>query len=63
MHQCHYYINMPVPLLDPTTQSNYTEVYSTHITLDWNVDFDKAIVSGSVTHDLLVKKDGMDKVM
>jgi leukotriene-A4 hydrolase len=48
---------------DPTTQANYTQIYSTHISLDWNVDFDKKFISGFAEHDLTVKEDGVKEVM
>lgn len=48
---------------DPTTQSNYLDVYTTHISLDWHIDFDKRIVSGSATHKLVVVAPGVKEVM
>jgi leukotriene-A4 hydrolase len=48
---------------DPTTQSNYFDVYTTHISLDWHVDFDKKIISGSATHKLAVTSSGVKEVM
>jgi len=48
---------------DPTTQSNYSDVYTTHISLDWLVDFDKKVVSGSATHKLTVASSGVKEVM
>ena len=30
--------------LDPTTQSNYTQIISKHIHLDWKVDYDALII-------------------
>jgi leukotriene-A4 hydrolase len=48
---------------DPTTQSNYFEVISEHIALDWHVDFDKKIISGSATHTVLVKESDVKHVM
>ena len=49
--------------LDPTTQSNYTEVASEHIHFDWTVDFKQKNISGSATHTLSVKQDGLKEVM
>ncbi|KAL5518474.1 LAP2 [Sanghuangporus vaninii] len=40
---------------DPTTQSNYLSIVTQHVTLDWNVDFDRKVLSGSATHELLVR--------
>ena len=48
---------------DPTTQSNYLDVYTTHISLDWHVDFDKKIISGSATHRLIVASPGVKHAM
>lgn len=48
---------------DPTTQSNYLDVYTTHISFDWLVDFDKKIISGSATHKLTVASTGAKEVM
>lgn len=48
---------------DPTTQSNYLDVYTTHISFDWLVDFDKKIISGSATHKLRVASTGAKEVM
>lgn len=44
--------------MDPTTQSNYTEIRSTHLHLDWNVDFDKNTISGTVVHDVEAVGEG-----
>ncbi|KAJ7743783.1 peptidase family M1-domain-containing protein [Mycena metata] len=43
--------------LDPTTQSNYSQIASAHITFDWSVDFTAQIVSGSATHRMNVLVD------
>ncbi|KAF9016849.1 leukotriene A4 hydrolase N-terminal domain-containing protein [Hymenopellis radicata] len=48
---------------DPTTQSNYLDVYSEHVSLKWTIDWDKRIISGSATHDLRVVKDGVAEVI
>lgn len=48
---------------DPTTQSNYLDVYTTHISLDWLVDFDNEIISGSATHKLTVASHHAKEVM
>lgn len=49
--------------LDPTTQANYVQVASEHIHFDWTVDFVKKNISGSATHTLSVKEDGVEEVM
>jgi leukotriene-A4 hydrolase len=48
---------------DPTTQSNYLDVYTTHVSLDWHVHFDKKIISGSATHQLIVVTSDVKEVM
>lgn len=48
---------------DPTTQSNYVDVCTTHISLDWHVDFDKEIISGSAAYELTVVTSGVKEVM
>lgn len=48
---------------DPTSQSNYDDIYSEHVLLTWSIDWDKRVVSGSATHDLVVSKDGVSEVM
>ena len=52
-----------MPLLDPTTQSNYTQVATENVALDWTVDFETNTISGSATHTLKVKEDGPKEVM
>lgn len=49
--------------LDPTTQSNYTDVYSTHVRFDWKIDFVNRLISGSATHTLTVQKDALNEIM
>jgi len=46
-----------IPIKDPTTQSNYTKIATTHLSLDWTVDLEKKIIYGSTTHLLLAKED------
>jgi leukotriene-A4 hydrolase len=50
-------------MADPTTQSNYLEISTHHVVLDWHVDFTLKVIRGSATHDLTVKKDGVEEVM
>lgn len=49
--------------IDPTTQSNYLKITTEHLAIDWVLDFDAQIISGSVTHHLLVKEDGVKEVV
>jgi hypothetical protein len=48
---------------DPTTQSNYLQIATDHVALDWLVDFDAKIIKGAATHDLIAKVDGVQEVM
>ncbi len=48
---------------DPTTQSNYDEVYTEHVSLIWAIDWEAKTVSGEAIHDLRVKVDGVTEVM
>ncbi|KAI0044083.1 leukotriene-A4 hydrolase [Auriscalpium vulgare] len=48
---------------DPTTQSNYLQIYTVNVDFDWSLDFEKRIVSGSATHSLAVKEDGVSEVI
>ena len=50
-------------MADPTTQSNYLEISTQHVALDWHIDFKLKVISGSATHDLTVRKDGVEEVM
>lgn len=43
--------------IDPTTQSNYLDVATSHIDLLWNIDFKAKIIAGSAKHTLVAKKD------
>ncbi|KAJ7178723.1 peptidase family M1-domain-containing protein [Mycena crocata] len=49
--------------LDPTTQSNYSQIASTHIAFDWSLDFAAQILSGSATHSLNILVDGVPEVI
>ena len=48
---------------DPTTQSNYLDVYTTHISLDWTIDFNEKVLSGSATHKLAIASSTAEEVM
>jgi leukotriene-A4 hydrolase len=48
---------------DPTTQSNYLQIATEHISLDWKIDFKTQIIAGSVIHDLKVREDDVNEVM
>lgn len=48
---------------DPTSQSNYLQVASEHIQLDWNVDYEARVISGFATHTMIVKEDGIEEII
>ncbi|GAA5904016.1 hypothetical protein JCM5296_002508 [Sporobolomyces johnsonii] len=51
------------PSVDNATQSNFHDIRTTHLSLDWIVDWQQQIIRGSVTHSLTALKDGVDKVI
>ena len=48
---------------DPTSQANFLQATSQHIDFDWTVDFDAKVISGSATHTVVIKEDGLKEVM
>jgi leukotriene-A4 hydrolase len=46
-----------VPLLDPTSQSNYTKIATTNVSLEWTIDYDKRYIYGSATHRMIALED------
>ena len=42
-----------IPVEDPISQSNYTQIVTTNVSLDWTVDFEKRCIHGSVAHQLV----------
>ncbi|KAI0742559.1 metalloprotease [Daedaleopsis nitida] len=48
---------------DPSTQSNWQEVASEHIDLDWSIDFEQKAISGSATHVVRLKIDNAEEVI
>jgi hypothetical protein len=49
--------------LDKATQSNYYEIFTERVDIDWKVDFDTQTISGSIDHTLSVKKDDVRELM
>lgn len=49
--------------IDTATQANYSEVSTDNVTFDWVVDFDAKVLSGSATHHMIIKKDGVQEAM
>ncbi|GLB36698.1 putative leukotriene A4 hydrolase, C-terminal [Lyophyllum shimeji] len=50
-------------MADPTTQSNYLQIATERLSLDWTLDFDAELISGSATHHLLAKADDVKEVI
>lgn len=50
---------VPATTRDGATQSNYEDISSTHLHLDWHIVWDKGEISGSVTHSLVAHRDGV----
>ncbi|KAH8921077.1 hypothetical protein BT69DRAFT_1221940 [Atractiella rhizophila] len=50
-------------VLDPSSYSNQHEIKSTHLAIDWSINWETRIFSGSVVHRLLAVKDGVKEVI
>lgn len=48
---------------DPASQSNYLSVRTTHLDLDWAVDWSARIISGSITHTVEAAHDDVQEVI
>lgn len=48
---------------DPASQSNYLSVRTTHLDLDWSVDWTTRIISGSITHTVQAAHDEVQEVI
>ncbi|KAF4623043.1 hypothetical protein D9613_001552 [Agrocybe pediades] len=49
--------------VDTVTQGNHTEIVTQHVAFDWHVDFATKTLSGSASHDMKVKKDGVEEAI
>jgi len=49
--------------VQPATQSNYNDIRTTHLHLDWTVDFSQSFIRGSVIHSLVARKDKINEVV
>lgn len=54
---------MHMTMHDPTSQANYLEVASEHVSFDWYIDFQNKSISGSAVHNLILKQDGVGEVV
>ncbi|KAL4071200.1 peptidase family M1-domain-containing protein [Scleroderma yunnanense] len=50
-------------MLDPTTQSNYLDIATRHLSLEWTVDFAVQTISGKAVYELEVRKEGVREVI
>ena len=48
---------------DTTTQSNYADIATQHVTFDWSINFDAKVLAGSATHDMKLNKDAVEEAM
>ncbi|EGN94342.1 hypothetical protein SERLA73DRAFT_188178 [Serpula lacrymans var. lacrymans S7.3] len=48
---------------DPTSQSNYTQIATSHLSLEWNVNYSRRFIAGSATHTLIARQDGVNEVV
>lgn len=46
---------------DPDSFANIDAIQQRHLDFDWNVDFDKHIIDGSVTIDAVALQDGVSE--
>ncbi|BGP27644.1 Leucyl aminopeptidase yscIV [Rhodotorula toruloides] len=53
---------IPTPR-DNATQSNYQDIRTTALDLEWNVDWQHRIIRGHVKHSLKAEKNGVDKLI
>jgi aminopeptidase N len=49
--------------IDLSTQANIDEIKTTHVHLNWNVDFENQNLHGNVVLDLQTLVDNVDKVV
>lgn len=58
-----YQMCIPVSTIDLSTQANIDQVKTTHLHLNWNVDFDAQVLQGNVVLDLVTLVDNVQKVV
>lgn len=52
----------PSTLVDPDTHANYLDISTTHVHFDWSIDWEKRVIAGEATHDLVAHTE-VDHVM
>lgn len=54
---------VPAATIDLSTQANIDQVKTTHVHLNWNVDFESQVLFGNVVLDLVTLVDNVNKVV
>lgn len=54
---------IPTSTIDLSTQANIDQVKTTHLHLNWNVDFEAQNLNGNVVLDLVTLVDNVNKVV
>lgn len=49
--------------IDTATQSNYYDIRTDHVALEWKVDFDTKVLSGLAVHNMTVKRSGLKEIV
>lgn len=58
-----YRMCVPATTIDLSTQANIDQVKTTHVHLNWNVDFERQVLYGNVVLDLVTLVDNVNKVV
>lgn len=58
-----YQMCIPSATIDLSTQANVEQVKTTHLHLNWNVDFESKILYGNVVLDMVTLVDNVNKVI
>ncbi|KAI9030189.1 hypothetical protein CLU79DRAFT_695144 [Phycomyces nitens] len=54
---------MSIAIQDPSSQSNLSEIKTTHLHLNWSISFENKNILGHVLLDLVTLKDNVDRVV
>ncbi|GAA5813641.1 hypothetical protein MFLAVUS_007125 [Mucor flavus] len=54
---------IPASTIDLSTQANIDQVKTTHLHLNWNVDFEAQVLNGNVVLDLVTLVDNVNKIV
>lgn len=58
-----YQMCVPAATIDLSSQANVEQVKTSHLHLNWNVDFETQILYGNVVLDLVTLVDNVNKVI